>query len=291
MDWPAIAAASAQRPGLRLPFVVDGRPVGSVARAHLQALAADRDLLRIDADAVHLVAPAAQRDTLLDRLHRRLCGQGLIFGWRDEIVSLPDPDTLAPLACIERAAARFWGTLTLGAHCTGYVAGADGRPAGIWIAERAASKATDPGLLDNLIGGGVPAGQTPWQTLVREGGEEAGLLPATVRGARAGRIVRLCREVREGLQQEWLYSHDLQLSAGLLPQNCDGEVAGFQLLPVAEALALAASPRMTVDASLVTLDFALRHALLAPAAHAALAAAAEPLWWRGPLPRVATRQG
>jgi dTMP kinase len=42
--------------------------------------------------------------------------------------------------------------------------------------------------------------------------------------------------------------------------------------------ALAAGRTMTVDAALVTLDFALRRALLPPAAQAALSRAAQPLW-------------
>ena len=158
---------------------------------------------------------------------------------------------------------RFWGTLTFGAHATGYVAGADGRPEKLWIARRAADKATDPGKFDNLIGGGVPAGQAPLQALVREGWEEAGLLPAHLLDVRAGSTLRLCRDIPEGLQHEWLHSFDLALPrAGLRPQNQDGEVAGFELLPVAQALRLAASNAMTVDAALVTLDFALRHRLL-----------------------------
>ena len=41
-----------------------------------------------------------------------------------------------------------------------------------------------------------------------------------------------------------------------------GEVAALECLPVAEAAALAATPEMTVDASLVTLDFLLRRRLL-----------------------------
>jgi len=73
--------------------------------------------------------------------------------------------------------------------------------------------------------------------------------------------------VAEGLQHEWLYAYDLALPDGLAPRNQDGEVAGFRCLPLDQALALAAGTQMTVDAALVTLDFALRHALLA--AHAA----------------------
>jgi 8-oxo-dGTP pyrophosphatase MutT (NUDIX family) len=276
--WPAIAAAHAARPGARLPFVVDGREVGSVAREHLPALARHPFALRIDDDAVHLTVPRRYRDAALAAVHRDLYEQGLILGWRDETYILPDPKSLDPLALIERAAARFWGTLTFGAHCNGWVAGADGRPSHLWIAERAASKATDPGLFDNLVGGGVPFGQSPWQSLLREAWEEAGLDASVLQHARSGRIVRLAREVREGLQHEWLYGYDLELPAGLVPSNQDGEVAAFRLLPVAEALELAAGPTMTVDAALVTLDFALRHALLAPDDPAALAAASAALW-------------
>ena len=75
---------------------------------------------------------------------------------------------------MERAAARFWGSLTLGAHCNGWVAGPGGRAAMLWIGRRAPHKATDPGRLDNLVGGGVPDGQSPDEALWREGWEEAG---------------------------------------------------------------------------------------------------------------------
>ncbi|MDE2275455.1 MAG: NUDIX domain-containing protein, partial [Burkholderiales bacterium] len=185
-----------------------------------------------------------------------------------------------PLALIERAAARFWGTLTRGAHATGYVADARGRPQRLWIAQRAATKATDPGLLDNLVGGGVPAGQTPWQALLREGWEEAGLGPATMQSARPGRVLRLQRPLPEGWQCEDLHAYDLALPPDVQPANQDGEVQGFACLPVPQALALAAGPRMTVDAALVTLDFALRHGLLPPPQAAVLTPKLE-AWFRG----------
>ena len=91
---------------------------------------------------------------------------------------------------MERASARFWGTLTLGAHANGFVADADGRPTHLWIAQRSFDKATDPGKFDNLIGGGVPEGQTPLQALVREGWEEAGLTPDALRAVDAGSVLR-----------------------------------------------------------------------------------------------------
>jgi len=201
---------------------------------------------------------------------------GLVRAWRDETYAIVAAPGAPPLALIERAAARFWGTLTFGAHCNGYVADDHGRPTHLWTAQRSFSKPTDPGLYDNLIGGGVPAGQSPQETLVREGWEEAGLTAQQMAAAVPGRVMRLWRDIPEGFQHEWLYAFDLRLPPGVSPCNQDGEVASLQLLPVAEALALAATERMTVDAALVTLDFALRHRLLG-GAHLRLQAAFEPL--------------
>ncbi|MDP3084956.1 MAG: DUF4743 domain-containing protein [Rubrivivax sp.] len=270
MSWAALEQARRHDAASRLPFCIAGREVGSVARADLALLAPHAQALQVGADAVALTVAAAARDAALATINQALRDQGRLPGWRDEIVTIVDPTSGQQLARGERAAARFWGTLTLGAHATGYVAGADGRPAQLWIARRSATKATDPGMLDNLIGGGVPAGQSPAQTLVREGWEEAGLRPDQVGDARSGRVIALRRDISEGLQHEWLYTFDLELPAGLQPLNQDGEVATFELLPIEQALALAADGAMTVDAALVTLDFALRHRLLAPAPQHAL---------------------
>ena len=258
------------------------RVVGSVAREHLAALRGWPGMLEVDERSVTLVA--ADRSAALAEVHAALRSQGLIRAWRDESFALFDPGTHEVLATMERAAARFWGTLTLGAHANGYVTDGDGdggdgggRPVAMWIARRAFDKATDPGLFDNLIGGGVPAGQTPQEALQREGWEEAGLSAACIAAAVPAGVLRLHRDVPEGCQLEDLHVFDLALPPTLLPHNQDGEVADFRLLPVAEALALAAGSSalgaMTVDAALVTLDFGRRHGLLAGAAARAMAAA------------------
>lgn len=257
----AIGAARRQRVP-RVPFTIDGGVVGSVARSALAALRAWPQWLRVDAQGVTLLAPRAARDAALAEVHRVLRAEGLIRAWRDEPFDLPDPASGVTLAVIERAAARFWGTLTRGAHASGYVAGTDGRPTHLWIAQRALAKVTDPGLYDNLVGGGVPAGQSPAQALLREGFEEAGLEPAEVSAARPAGVLRLLRDIPEGLQHERLYSFDLELPAGRVPRNMDGEVAGFTCLPLGRAIELAAGRAMTVDAAVVTIDFLCRHGLL-----------------------------
>ena len=184
---PALVAATARDERRRLPFEVDGSLVGSVARRHLPLLARHAGLLAVDEHQVELRAgPDASRDAGLARLHRVLRDAGAIAAWRNETIVLPDPVSLATLALIERAAARFWGTLTFGAHLNGYLVDDRGRPTRLWIARRSPSKATDPGLFDNLVGGGVAAGQSPLQALIREAHEEAGLLPAQMASLRTG---------------------------------------------------------------------------------------------------------
>ncbi len=280
----ACAARATQRDAAaRLPLFVDGLEVGSVARDTLWLL---RDLapaagapVQLSPSAVHwLGGPGAARDAALDRLHTALRDQGQIRAWRDERYAVVDPASGAELAEIERAASRFWGTLTFGAHATGYVAGRDGRPAALWIARRSATKHTDPGMLDNLVGGGVPRGQSPADALAREAWEEAGLDAARLPLPRtASALLQLRRDIPEGLQYEWLYAYDLALPEGLAPANQDGEVAGFELLTPDAAMHRALDGAMTVDAALVTLDFGLRHGLLAEPLAAATQAALAPL--------------
>jgi len=279
--WSAIAAARSHDTAARLPFVVaqpDARPldVGSVARGHLRALQRWPRWLHIGPRAVTLsCAPDARADALA-AMHAVLRADGLIVAWRDEAFPLLTTRGAPVGVSIERAATRFWGSLTLGAHCNGYVADAHGQPARLWIARRSFTKATDPGKLDNLVGGGVPAGQSPRDTVIREAWEEAGLAPPQLQALARGRVIALLRDIPEGLQREWIHVYDLALPADVTPCNQDGEVAELTLHPLPRALELAAGDEMTVDASLVTLDFALRHRLLD--GDGALAAAAASLF-------------
>lgn len=285
--WAAIEQAAATDPGSRVPFLVGPREVGSVARTHLGALAAHADVLAVGPAGVVLTVEPSSRDAALATVNAALREAGLVPGWRDEIYPVVCPASGQRLARTERAAARFWGTLTFGAHANGWVAGPDGRPAQLWIARRSLSKATDPGRLDNLVGGGVPDGQTPLETLVREGWEEAGLAPPQLAAARPGRVVTILRDIPEGLQHERLHVFDLELPEPWTPSNQDGEVESFRLLPVAQALALAAQGEMTVDAALVTLDFALRHRLLPAHSHQELSRRSRGLWRDNPAARTA----
>jgi 8-oxo-dGTP pyrophosphatase MutT (NUDIX family) len=246
----------------RVPFYVGRERAGSVALQHLAPLQAWPQWLRVAAGAVHLHTPAAQRTEVLATINTALREQGFVAAWRDETFAITGLHTGALLASTERAACRFWGSLTLGVHVNGYQASDQGRPTHLWIAQRSANKATDPGLRDNLVGGGVPQGQSPFDALLREAWEEAGLQPDQVKqGLHTGPVLRISRALPEGWQLEDVHCFDVRLPASWSPTNQDGEVQGFACLPVADALVLARSGAMTVDAARVTLNFLQRHGL------------------------------
>src|SRR6185437_7257729 len=97
----------------------------------------------------------------------------------------------APLFLIERGAARYFGVRTWAAHVNGIVHREAG--AQMWLARRSRQKAVDPGLLDNLVGGGIAAGFRVDQTVVKEAWEEAGIPAPLARAARPASYIRASR--------------------------------------------------------------------------------------------------
>ena len=252
MPWQApsfesIAAARRHDAAARLPLQLGGLTVGSVALACLDALREHAPWLVLRDGALTTELAGAALDAAFAQTHRALQRIGLVTGWRDETYAIVPAFGAPPLARIERAAARFWGSLTFGAHANGHVVDAAGRPTHLWIAQRAWTKPTDPGLLDNLVGGGVPWDQTPPPDpgSRRLGGSRPRRRDDGARRAR--RVIELKRELPDcsghGLQWEQLFVFDLALPAGLLPRNQDGEVESLRLLPVDEALALPPAAR------------------------------------------------
>ena len=175
----------------------------------------------------------------------QLAQEGFIPGWRNERYRVAD------LFEIERAAARPFGLATQAVHVNGVVADES-----MWLARRSSAKPTDPGMLDNLIGGGMTAGLSIEQVLMKEAWEEAGIAADLARRATRGGTVELLREVPEGVQCERIYVYDLELPRDFIPRNQDGEVAELGLHPFAEVRRLIdETEELTVDAALVALDF------------------------------------
>jgi thiamine pyrophosphokinase len=150
------------------------------------------------------------------------------------------------------------------------------RPDGLhlWMGWRSRDKSVAPGKLDNLIGGGIPAGLSTEETLVKEAEEEASV-PAdlALRARRVGRISYVMRN-EEGLRRDVLHAFDLDLPEGFTPQPHDNEVERFELWPIARVLeAVRDTDSVKFNVNLVLIDLFLRRGLIAGQAGAALRAA------------------
>ena len=258
------AALATPHPRYR-PFVVDGAALGALDDAR-----ADR-LRRFPALAVSTAqvafapllarAAAAERSAALADVALTLRAEGALPAWRDELYAVA-PAFGAPAAfLLERGAARWFGVRTYAAHVNGATVRA-GRTH-LWFSRRSPAKAVDPGMLDNLVGGGIAAGAGVRATVVREAWEEAGIAAHVAARAQAAGVVHVRRALPDGLQDEVVFVHDLALPDDFVPANQDGEAVEHRLVDAAAAARLIAvatgADAVTVDASLVVLDFLLRH--------------------------------
>lgn len=266
-----IRAAQAFDPGKFLPFEAGEARAGWIRRDFATLLRRWPDILETGPVSVRLSAALASepaRTVALANVTRALASDGTITGWRDETYAVRIRPQDAPLLHIERAAMRFFGLTSAATHLSGYARGADGKKGSdpifrVWIARRSATKSIDPGLLDTLVGGGVASGQDPWNALLRECQEEAGIERTLATHAKAAGTLQVCHEAPEGLHSEVLYAHDLEVPADFRPRNVDGEVSEFLCLLPVEVADRIANGEFTVEAGLVTLDFLLRHQVIA----------------------------
>ncbi|HEY1999538.1 NUDIX hydrolase [Paraburkholderia sp.] len=260
MTLPCITKARGFDAQAHQPFYIDAQQVGWIRRADVPLLARWPDVFAIDAAGVVLSSGFASvdlRSAALGAVIGALAAEGRIPGWRDETYAIRNAFDAAPLAYIERAASRFFGTMTYAVHLNGVVEYADGAPQ-LWIARRSDTKATDPGMLDNVVAGGIGWGFGIAATLVKECWEEAGIPEEIAARAAPGRTLHVLQSLPEGTQAEQIFVYDLALPEDFAPRNQDGEVGEHRLARIDEVARWIEEDAMTVDASLATLDCLLR---------------------------------
>lgn len=140
----------------------------------------------------------------------------------------------------------------------------------IWVPRRSAHLHTYPGMLDTTVAGGVAAGESPYENIIREGAEEASLpasllhenlksvgvltymaITSSTSPAEAGLV---CPDV--------IYCYDLELPADVVPTPGDDEVETFQLMDVEEVKKAMLNEEFKDNCSLVMLDFFIRHGIV-----------------------------
>lgn len=254
----------------RQPLVVAGHVVGSVAEGFLSQISLQRLLdkryklsigehggaLAWSLDLPPDGAPDTDINAITDALNNlaaALRDADLCGPWRNEQLAVTNPQGDV-VGTVERGAVRVLGITTCAVHLVGLAP--DGR---MWVQKRSLTKPNDPGLWDTLMGGMISAADSLPQALARETWEEAGLHVQALADVAHGGHVLFSRPSSEGGGAGYMVERIDWFSAvvpeGMAPDNQDGEVDEFALLPVDEVRAQVAQGRFTLEAGLVIAGF------------------------------------
>jgi len=231
------------RAELFVPLTLGGKRIGWLRPELAARLGEWQQIFSASSERVKLLEP-----DLLSPVVEALAREGFIPGWRNERYRIADAFE------IERAAARPFGLTTHAVHLNGITGER------MWLARRSPTKQIDPGMLDNLVAGGISIGFSAETTLLKEAWEEAGIPTELARRAVSRGTVNVLREVPEGVQSEIVSIYDLELPEGWLPQNQDGEVSEFRLLTFSEV----ECEVLTFEAALVARHYLNRRPARAP---------------------------
>ncbi|KAI0898679.1 NUDIX hydrolase domain-like protein [Annulohypoxylon nitens] len=196
----------------------------------------------------------------------------ILRGWRNELWPVYGSDDEV-LYDVERAGTGLLGIMRYGVHMTAYVkdeTASHGMK--ILVAKRAANKSTYPNMLDNSVAGGLMTGEDPFECIIREADEEAGI-PEELMKERAkfmGMVTYIyITDERAGgeagqiyPETQWVY--DIEFPEDFKPVAKDGEVAAFWLWSVDEVREKLAQGQFKPNCALILVDFFLRHGIIIP---------------------------
>jgi 8-oxo-dGTP pyrophosphatase MutT (NUDIX family) len=242
-------------PGARIPFLVGDQPVGWISVGIAAAL---EGMPRIECspERVTLTDPAA-----LPAIARGLSERGLyrLRGEAFDVRATPDGPVLTQ---IDRGAVPSFGIQATGVHVNGLVQRDDGLH--LWVARRAMDKRLDPGKLDHIVAGGVPAGLGVAETLIKEAGEEASIPPELAARAVPVGGIAYAMERPEGLRRDCLHCYDLMLPPDFIPVAGDDEVEAFELWPMGRVFETVRDTNdFKFNVNLVLIDLFIRFGLIA----------------------------
>ncbi|KAG6582806.1 RNA-binding protein [Phytophthora cinnamomi] len=207
-----------------------------------------------------------ERSHAFQKMEAELRQEGAFPFWQDEFYMAKTTFSSPTLFTYHRGVGPYFGLSQFATHLNGFVRDKEtGAVSHVWIATRSASKKRWPLMRDTIVGGGLPAGISALDNMVKEAEEEAGLEPSWTRPrlVAAGSISYVSKHPY-GLTNDTMIIFDVELPSHTVPANQDGEVESFDLLPVQDALArLWSEPeRFKPDVCLLLLDFFVRHGVI-----------------------------
>ncbi|KAK3391173.1 hypothetical protein B0H63DRAFT_430021 [Podospora didyma] len=183
----------------------------------------------------------------------------------------------SPVA-VERFAAGLFGIMSKGAMLIAYTTTTNSKNDDdktldkIWVSRRSAHLYTYPGMLDVTVGGGVKAGDSPFDTLIQEAGEEASLPEDLVRKKTKARGVLSHMNTtgpdfkgEKGLVvPDYIYVYDIALPENVVPRPHDDEVEGFICMSVPELQAALLGREFKTDSAAALVLFLMVHGVITP---------------------------
>jgi len=248
-----------------VPWRIASARVGWLTEDMARRLRSLRGTFGAGEDGLELVSGDGieARSHALEGVVAHLATAGLVSPRREafDVRAEPASDILARL---DRGALSPLGVISQGVHMDGRVHRPDGLH--LWVGWRSKDKSVAPGKLDNLVAGGVPAGLTPMQTLLKEAAEEASMPPELA--ARARQVSRVSYRMSDGpgIRRDVLHCFDLDLPEDFTPVPGDDEVERYELWPVGRVLqAVRDTSDVKFNVNLVLIDLFLREGLIDPA--------------------------
>ncbi|MFQ6022765.1 MAG: DUF4743 domain-containing protein [Acidiferrobacterales bacterium] len=248
------------------PLYIGSQRLGWVRHDMATRLAKYSAVFEVTADSVELNARLATfdaRSAAVKTVLEELRDAGAIPAWRDEMYPVTVTYGAPPILQMERAAFPCLGIRAYGIHMNGYVR--DCENVKMWIARRTYDKPTFPGMLDNMVAGGLPIGMSLQENLIKECDEEAGIPRDIALRAIPSGAISYCKEVPEGIKPDMQFVYDLELPRALEPTPVDGEVEAFYLWPIERVMDIVANTtEFKFNCALVIIDFLVRHGFISP---------------------------
>ena len=258
-----IGACNNYDPARVVPLTAAGTRIGLLRRDNAAVLGRFSDVFAVGSDEVELVATGdvAAVSGAIDAVVDVLVAEGRVPKWRNETFDVAPRWGMPPVFRLDRGAVPFFGTRAYGVHLNGYLREGDGLR--VWVGRRSPDKQIAPDKLDNLVAGGIGSGYGINETLVKEAEEEAAIPPGLILRAIPVGAVSYRMETRLGIRDDVLFVYDLETPADFAPENRDGEIVHFELMPASEVLErVRTTSDFKFNVNLVILDFAVRHGLL-----------------------------
>ena len=246
-----------------IPFMLENQCIGFVRNSFAEALKDHPQTFQVTKEQITLnekLETVEQRNQSIAETVRELIDQGVVA----YILNEPYPvkgHNHEVFFVIDRSMVPFLGFRSFGQHINGFVRRKDGLY--LWIGTRASDRRIFPGMLDNMVAGGLPHGLSLQQNLVKECHEEAGMPQELALQAKPVSAITYNAVSEKGYKPDTLYCYDIELTEEFIPENTDGEVEKFELLHVNEVISKVRQGGLfKPNCNLVLIDFFSRHGLL-----------------------------